>query len=92
MTLETATPTGAALMTTLATEFGPMPSGVPTSVGYGAGTADPPGRANVVQVTLVEATAAVVADNGAPILQLDVNVDDVSSLWAPTMRGLRRSS
>jgi hypothetical protein len=78
MTLETATPTGAALMTTLAAEFGPMPSGTPRSVGYGAGTADPPGRANVVQVTIVEATAPGVADNGAPILQLDVNVDDVS--------------
>ena len=81
MTLETATPTGAALMTTLAAEFGPMPSGTPRSVGYGAGTADPPGRANVVQVTIVEAAASLgagVADNGAPIVQLDVNVDDVS--------------
>lgn len=78
MTLETATPTGVALMTTLATKFGPMPSGTPISVGYGAGTADPPGRANVVQVTIVEAAVSVAADDGAPIVQLDVNVDDVT--------------
>lgn len=78
MTLETATPTGAALMTTLAAEFGPMPSGTPTSVGYGAGTADPPGRANVVQVTILEAAVTIAAHDGAPIVQLDVNVDDVS--------------
>jgi uncharacterized protein (DUF111 family) len=65
-------------MTTLATKFGPMPSGTPISVGYGAGTADPPGRANVVQVTIVEAAVSVAADDGAPIVQLDVNVDDVT--------------
>lgn len=51
-TLETATPTGAALMTTLASSFGPMPGGTSHAVGYGAGTADPPGRANIVQVVI----------------------------------------
>jgi uncharacterized protein (TIGR00299 family) protein len=51
-TLETATPTGTALMTTLASSFGPMPGGTSTAVGYGAGTADPPGRANIVQVII----------------------------------------
>jgi uncharacterized protein (DUF111 family) len=54
-TLETATPTGAALMTTLASSFGPMPSGTSSAVGYGAGTADPPGRANIVQVVITTA-------------------------------------
>ncbi len=54
-TLETATPTGAALMTTLASSFGPMPSGTSSAVGYGAGTADPPGRANIVQVVITVA-------------------------------------
>ena len=51
-TLETTTPTGAALMTTLASSFGPMPGGTSHAVGYGAGTADPPGRANIVQVVI----------------------------------------
>ncbi len=54
-TLETATPTGAALMTTLASSFGSMPGGTSSAVGYGAGTADPPGRANVVQVVVITA-------------------------------------
>lgn len=51
-TLETTTPTGAALMTTLAESFGAMPGGTSSAVGYGAGTADPPDRANIVQVVV----------------------------------------
>lgn len=82
--LETCTPTGAALMTTLADSFGPMPAGTAAAVGYGAGTADPPNRANVVQVVISDATAnaggvaAPVASDGAPVIQLDANVDDVT--------------
>ncbi len=84
--LETCTPTGAALMTTLAASFGPIPAGTSVSVGYGAGTADPPNRANVVQVVIVDASAATssatsgttTGDAGAPIVQLDANVDDVT--------------
>jgi pyridinium-3,5-bisthiocarboxylic acid mononucleotide nickel chelatase len=51
-TLEVSTPTGAALMTTLASGFGAMPTMTPSAVGYGAGTADTPERANVVQVVV----------------------------------------
>jgi pyridinium-3,5-bisthiocarboxylic acid mononucleotide nickel chelatase len=51
-TLEVSTPTGAALMTTLASGFGAMPTMNPSGVGYGAGTADTPERANVVQVVI----------------------------------------
>ena len=50
--LELATPTGVALMTALADEFGPLPAMDVAAVGYGAGTADIPGRPNVVQVVV----------------------------------------
>ncbi len=60
-TLEVTTPTGAGLMTTLAGGFGAAPPMTIEAVGYGAGTADTPERANVVQVVIGEATAA-----GAP--------------------------
>jgi uncharacterized protein (DUF111 family) len=39
-------------MTTLAESFGAMPGGTSSAVGYGAGTADPPDRANIVQVVV----------------------------------------
>ncbi len=79
--LETCTPTGAALMVTLADSFGPIPGGTPVSVGYGAGTADPPSRANVVQVVITEAAPGATGPTeagGAPIVQLDANVDDIT--------------
>ncbi len=79
-TLETTTPTGAALMTTLASGFGPIGAGTPTAVGYGAGSADPPGRANVVQVVLGDAATvdATSSDGGVDVTLLEANVDDVT--------------
>ena len=80
-TLEVTTPTGAALMATLATGFGALPSMKPVAVGYGAGTADTAGRANVVQVVIGDG-AGVAADTGSEqgtdVLLLEVNVDDVT--------------
>ncbi|CAN5443648.1 nickel pincer cofactor biosynthesis protein LarC [soil metagenome] len=76
---ELATPTGVALMTALADEFGPMPAMAVSSVGYGAGTSDIEGRPNVVQVVIGEAIAATnVAVQGQPAMVLEVNVDDVT--------------
>lgn len=75
-TLEVCTPTGAALMTTLADGFGAMPRLTMSSVGYGAGTADPPERANVVQVVIGETDDD--RDDGAPVSLLEANVDDVT--------------
>ncbi len=76
-TLEVCTPTGVALMTTLASGFGAMPSMTTQAVGYGAGTADTPERANIVQV-VVGHTAAATSDNGTPVALLEANVDDVT--------------
>lgn len=76
---ELATPTGVALMTSLADEFGPMPAMVVGRVGYGAGTADIEGRPNVVQVVVGEvAGASATPAPGQPAMLLEVNVDDVT--------------
>ncbi len=56
-TMETATPTGVALMTVLASRFGAFPSITVRASGFGAGTADPSGRPNVVQAVIGDATA-----------------------------------
>jgi pyridinium-3,5-bisthiocarboxylic acid mononucleotide nickel chelatase len=78
--LELATPTGVAVLAALATSFGALPAMTVTSVGYGAGRADTPGRPNVVQVIVGEApsTASVAPRPGRTASQLDVNVDDVT--------------
>ena len=76
---EIATPTGVALMTALATEFGPMPAMRVGAVGYGAGTADVPGRPNVVQVIIGEAMSPDAhADSGQPVRLFEVNLDDAT--------------
>ena len=78
--MELATPTGVAILAALAEAFGVMPTMTPTMVGYGAGTADPYGRPNVVQVIVGEAADhdAILPRPGRAATQLDVNVDDVS--------------
>ena len=48
------------------------------SVGYGAGTADVPGRANVVQVVVGEVNATAAISGGQPASLFEVNVDDIS--------------
>jgi uncharacterized protein (TIGR00299 family) protein len=76
-TLEVTTPTGAALMTTLASGFGAMPEITISTVGYGAGTADTAERANVVQVVVGDVPGRP-ADGGTPVALLEANVDDVT--------------
>jgi uncharacterized protein (TIGR00299 family) protein len=76
---ELATPTGVALMCALADEFGPMPAINVTSVGYGAGAADIPGRPNVVQVVIGDAAIlSALPEPGQPVRLLETNVDDAT--------------
>ena len=79
-TMEVSTPTGVALMATLATGFGAMPAMSTVSVGYGAGTADTSERANVVQVVAGRRSGPGdgVDDEGTPVALVEANVDDVS--------------
>ena len=52
MTGEMVTPTGAAILTTLADSFGPIPEMVVEAIGYGAGARDPEQAPNVLRVLL----------------------------------------
>jgi hypothetical protein len=76
---ELSTPTGVALMVALTEAFGPMPTMTPTAVGYGAGSRDRPGRANVVSVLIGETPVqAVVESQGQKVTLFETNVDDIS--------------
>jgi uncharacterized protein (TIGR00299 family) protein len=74
--VELATPTGAALVRTLASSFGPVPAMTLTAIGHGAGGRDLDGRPNVVQVLVGE--RAPVGGGSEPAVLLEVNVDDVT--------------
>ncbi|MET0145150.1 MAG: nickel pincer cofactor biosynthesis protein LarC [Ilumatobacteraceae bacterium] len=77
--MELATPTGVAVLVALAERFGALPAMDVEAVGYGAGTADPPGRPNVVQVILGRAhPPSATPRPGRAAVQLAVNVDDVT--------------
>ncbi len=75
--LETATPTGVALMVALAASFGAAPTMTVTATGMGAGTADPSDRPNVVGV-LVGHGASATAAGDRLAHQIETNVDDVT--------------
>ena len=82
---ELVTPTGAAILTTLATASGRMPAMTVTSVGYGAGTMDLE-TPNVVRVFVGE-----MADQAGleTIVQVETTVDDMSpQLYEPLMERL----
>ena len=73
---ELTTPTGAVLLRTLATRGVPA-SYRPVSVGYGAGTKDFPGRANVLRVVIADVDATTAT--GEPVILLACDVDDMSA-------------
>lgn len=71
---ELVTPTGAALASSLAESYGPLPPLTLERIGYGAGTDDPPTRPNVLRVllgSLAEAPA------GGEVVLLETNLDDL---------------
>jgi uncharacterized protein (TIGR00299 family) protein len=73
--LELTTPTGAAVVAALATEFGAMPPMRIGSIGYGAGDHDFKEHANVVRVMIGEASGAVEATT---VTVIEANIDDAS--------------
>lgn len=72
---ELTTPTGAAIATTLARRFGPLPPMKIASVGYGAGERDFPEQANVLRVLIGEAAGA---SEATTVSVLEANIDDAS--------------
>jgi uncharacterized protein (TIGR00299 family) protein len=86
---ELATPTGLALVRTLASACEGLPSMAVAAVGVGAGTRDPAGRANVVRVVV----GAPSADRGGAASEsmwvLEANVDDLDPrVWPSVLADL----
>lgn len=73
---ELLTPTGAAIITTVCSEYGPMPRMTTDSHGYGAGTRTYPDFPNVLRVLVGETEAAAVIDER--LWMLETNLDDAS--------------
>ena len=73
--MELTTPTGAAVLTTLAKDFGVMPPMKVGAIGYGAGDHDFPDHANVFRVILGEPTGA---DEALTVCVIEANVDDLN--------------
>ncbi|MCB9385206.1 MAG: nickel pincer cofactor biosynthesis protein LarC [Bryobacterales bacterium] len=82
--VELTTPTGAAIVSTLATGFGPMPAMRIEAAGYGAGDKDFPDRANMLRLVVGEASSAT---ESTEIFVIEANVDDMSPEWAGYVRG-----
>lgn len=71
---ELTTPTGAAILKTLVTRFGPLPEMTFEQVGYGAGTKDFPDRANVLRLIVGTTAGEPLSDQ---VFVLETNLDDV---------------
>jgi uncharacterized protein (TIGR00299 family) protein len=75
---EFTTPTGAALVATVADGFGPMPAMTIEAAGYGPGAADPPEFPNVLRAFLGEALPRAKAGLEGQVAVLEANVDDMT--------------
>jgi uncharacterized protein (TIGR00299 family) protein len=83
---ELATPTGMALLTTLSQESCDLPAMSVRTIGVGAGTADVPGRPNVVRVVLGDRTERPARHDDPVIMSvLETNVDDMDPRVWPTV-------
>jgi uncharacterized protein (TIGR00299 family) protein len=85
--VELTTPTGAALLATHVTTWGPQPPMRVTTAGTGAGTRELPGQPNVVRLLLGEPSGPAPA--GRNPLVLETNVDDLDPrLWPAVLARL----
>ncbi len=75
--VELVTPTGAAIVKTLSKRFASFPEMKVEKIGYGAGTRDFPGQANVVRLTVGEAQTALKVSEEM-ITVLEANLDDLN--------------
>jgi uncharacterized protein (TIGR00299 family) protein len=84
---ELVTPTGAAILTTLAESPGRMPAMTVTSVGYGAGTMDLPTVPNLLRCFVGDTVDGEGGDE--TVVQLETTIDDMSpQLYEPLMERL----
>lgn len=76
---ELVTPTGAAIVSTLATHFGAMPPMTASAIGYGAGTAELSEQPNVLRLFVGEAAAREAGAGWDEIVAVvETNVDDMN--------------
>jgi uncharacterized protein (DUF111 family) len=89
---ELLTPTGALLVTSYASDYGPVPPIRPEAVGHGAGQRDTPGRPNVLRIIVGEsggASAEATSGRGETVLVLETEVDDTpAQLLGPLIETL----
>lgn len=89
--MELCTPTGAALLTTLATAYGPQPPMAVDRIGIGAGGRDPEGHPNVLRLFrgLETGAGAPSATTGSNPVLLECNVDDLDPrVWPAVLAAL----
>ncbi len=72
---ELLTPTGAAIITTVCSEYGPIPEMKTDATGYGAGTREYPDFPNVLRVLIGETEAGATDER---LWMLETNLDDAS--------------
>jgi pyridinium-3,5-bisthiocarboxylic acid mononucleotide nickel chelatase len=75
---ELVTPTGAAIVATLCSHFGPQPPMTVSAIGYGAGAADLEGQPNVLRLMVGEAAEKRPAADSESIRVLEANLDDMN--------------
>jgi uncharacterized protein (TIGR00299 family) protein len=73
--MEQTTPTGAAILTTVAERFGPLPALTIETIGLGAGSRDLPGQANILRLFVGRMAAPPGGEDR--VLVLETNLDDV---------------
>ena len=76
--LELTTPTGAALVATLCSSFGPLPPMTVTGSGFGGGAGEMDELPNCTQVVLGQPVPRAAIGSGQPALLLEANLDDVT--------------
>jgi uncharacterized protein (TIGR00299 family) protein len=82
--IELVTPTGAALMATLAESYGPWPEMVLDAVGYGAGDHELDGMANILRLAIGDhsgphsGSGSEGAGHAGPVSVIETNLDDIT--------------
>jgi uncharacterized protein (TIGR00299 family) protein len=74
---ESATPTGIAIVSTIAESFGSMPAMAVCQSGFGAGTKVIPGESNMLQLVIGEQPGVAASYDQDTVVHLETNIDDM---------------
>jgi len=86
---ELCTPTGAALLTTLATDYGPQPPMAVETIGVGAGRRDPETHANVVRIFVGSGLDRPDQRESPTPMLIESNIDDLDPrVWPAVISAL----